>query len=217
MKSIVFVIASMLLAGVSSMSQQRADPNAINKCTEGVISVLNTAVVNPGATTCATEAGVTNIKSLLTGPKADDAMKILKAKSCGTWYEAVAASIVKTAKPCDFYDPKSGTPGKPSTSNTAKFKWSFRDFVREASKIKVVKAKPTTTVKPSATKPKTTAAKGSKPATSSASATTTAPASGTKATTATPTMTTAKPSSAPVTKPVVPVTTAKISLTTKKP
>ncbi|CAK4674745.1 hypothetical protein LEN26_017225 [Aphanomyces euteiches] len=212
--SAVVVIVSM----VSTIAGQRSDPNAINKCTSAVQDIISKATTNPQAQTCSTDSGVKSLTTLATtGLKADDSKKIALTASCKTWFTGVSGSIKAKTPACDFYDPKTGTAGKPSTSNTAKFKWNFQDFIRDAHRVKPAAAKPKTTVKPSTSKPKTTAKPGATPSatpSSTSSKTTTAAPSGTPAATkasspATPAPT-VKATPVPVTKnTIAPLTTKK--------
>ncbi|CAK4078327.1 unnamed protein product [Aphanomyces euteiches] len=162
MKSSVLAVLFAFVAVTSARQMQRSDPNAINKCTGAVQDIINKATTNPQAQTCSTDSGVKlTTLTATTGLKADDAKKIALAASCKKWFTDVSSTIVANKPACDFYDPKTGTASKSSTSNTAKFKWNIQDFLRDANKIKPAAAKPKTTIKPSPSKPKATA----KPAT----------------------------------------------------
>ncbi|KAG9404870.1 hypothetical protein AC1031_005080 [Aphanomyces cochlioides] len=223
MKSSVLAVLFAFVDVTSARQMQRSDPNAINKCTSAVQDIINKATTNLQAQTCSTDSGVKSLTGLATtGLKADESKKIALTASCKTWFTGISSSIVANKPACDFYDPKTGTAGKPSTSNTAKFKWNFQDFIREAHKVKPAAAKPKTTVKPSPSKPKTTAKPGATPAATSGTKTTTSPTpapTSKGATTASPTtaapttkVTTAptvKPMGAPILKPTVPPLTTK--------
>ncbi|CAK4902060.1 unnamed protein product [Aphanomyces euteiches] len=151
-------VLAVLCAFVAVTSAQRSDPNAINKCTSAVQDIISKAATNPQAQTCAKDSGVKSLTALVTtGLKADESKKIALTASCKTWFTGVSGSIKAKTPACDFYDPKTGTAGKPSTSNTVKFEWNFQDFIRNAYKVKPAAAKPKTTVKPTTAKPKTTA------------------------------------------------------------
>ncbi|CAK4920705.1 unnamed protein product [Aphanomyces euteiches] len=218
MKSVLAVLFAFA-AVTSARQMQRADPNAINKCTSAVQDIISKATTNLQAQTCSTDSGVKSLTGLATtGLKADESKKIALTASCKTWFTGISSSIIANKPACDFYDPKTGTAGKPSTSNTAKFKWNFQDFIREAHKVKPAAAKPKTTVKPLTTKPKTTAKPGATPAATSTTTTSPTPTPTSKgATTAAPTTAapttkvtpTVKPTSAPILKSTVPPLTTK--------
>ncbi|KAH9128538.1 hypothetical protein AeMF1_001325 [Aphanomyces euteiches] len=176
------VSAGVFVASVAvtlASPTQRADPNAIGKCTTAVHDIIAKAATNPKAKSCSTDAGVKSLATVATtGLKADDAKKILATASCKSWFTEISTTVKAKKSACDFTDPKTGTAEKRSTSNTAKFNWSFQDFLHNAHKVKTADSKQKTTAKPSTTKagtPKAKPASGATGSTITAKPTTTKP------------------------------------------
>ncbi|CAK4876129.1 unnamed protein product [Aphanomyces euteiches] len=148
MKSSVLAMLFAFVAVTTARQMQNTNPNAIVKCTDAVRVIIDKATIDPQALKCSTDSGV-KLRALMTptGLKAEDAKKIANTESCNQ-----CSTIVGNKPACDFVDPKTGTAGNPSSSNTAKFKWNFQDFLRDANKIKPKASKPKPTAKPATTK-----------------------------------------------------------------
>ncbi|KAH9068601.1 hypothetical protein Ae201684P_004303 [Aphanomyces euteiches] len=157
MKSSVLAMLFAFVAVTTARQMQNTNPNAIVKCTDSVRVIIDKATIDPQALKCSTDSGV-KLRALMTptGLKAEDAKKIANTESCNQWFTGVGSvrnsTIVGNKPACDFVDPKTGTAGNPSSSNTAKFKWNFQDFLRDANKIKPKASKPKPTAKPATTK-----------------------------------------------------------------
>ncbi|KAF0694996.1 Aste57867_14145 [Aphanomyces stellatus] len=136
MKSIAFIFVAALLVLVAGHAEQHGDPNAIAKCTAGVSMTFGSAAMNPAAQACARRRH----QKLKQGPQVCcdkrwfDSRQIDQSKVCKTWFLGLVVTVQK-GTPCDFGDPTTGTVGKPSTSNTAKFKWTLPQFLQKASLV----------------------------------------------------------------------------------
>ncbi|KAG9408625.1 hypothetical protein AC1031_020478 [Aphanomyces cochlioides] len=131
----LFLVAHALLAAVEASIAQRADPNAIQTCTNSVQLIQSKALANPAAVTCAKSvpevaAGGDTSKGLSSLGKdaipAATISKLVASTDCASWYSSMASTIVSISPACDF---TYGT----STLNTAKYNATFTAFLAAAN------------------------------------------------------------------------------------
>ncbi|KAF0709376.1 Aste57867_5966 [Aphanomyces stellatus] len=133
----VFVATLLLVLGApaAATSAQRADPNAIQKCTDAVTTIQNSALFNPAAITCAKAVPDVTIngdssKGLMAfgKQKVPDATvaKVAAAPDCITWYSALTATIVAYSPPCTF---QNGA----TTATTDKYATTIASFLASAN------------------------------------------------------------------------------------